>query len=296
MSKVSGFSDESSEEDPFSASEDEWQPAKNDVESSEADSDAAEPSILDEPSENKKKSSKKPTTSRKTTKRVKVSSLRSKMFNKYKPPPKTITSPKPLNNQISKILEDSQFKGKKSISSSQDSQDSDSSGDDYLVKPHEIDLKSNFFDVKSTEKTDEPPNFDCNAGMQLTDSEIEDEDFIEPKKEPDVKNDDEELEDTDKKNSMISKINQESSSRVNFNQLHQYTKDLERAKEQLKNMKSDTFKDDSNIDVSKLLAMGEGSVKVASSPKTVPVKRKRAGQESDSDWEEVQGKVKRIVR
>ncbi|KFB46985.1 AGAP002106-PA-like protein [Anopheles sinensis] len=59
-----------------------------------------------------------------------------------------------------------------------DNRDSESSGDDYLVDPSELDLDSEFF--RPTEQESEQRKavdlfFDCNAGVELTDSEDDNE-------------------------------------------------------------------------------------------------------------------------
>lgn len=56
---------------------------------------------------------------------------------------------------------------------------SDSSVDDYLVNPAELDLRSSFFDVGNKKAVaaaaaDAAPQFDCNAGITLSDSNSED--------------------------------------------------------------------------------------------------------------------------
>ncbi|XP_053659812.1 DNA repair protein complementing XP-C cells homolog [Anopheles marshallii] len=61
--------------------------------------------------------------------------------------------------------------------------ESDSSGDDHLVDPSELDLNSDFFRPSEQEKEQRQAvdlYFDCNAGVELTDSDSEDIDAGEP--------------------------------------------------------------------------------------------------------------------
>ncbi|XP_037044546.1 DNA repair protein complementing XP-C cells homolog isoform X5 [Bradysia coprophila] len=54
----------------------------------------------------------------------------------------------------------------------EDDDDSDSSVENYLVNPNEIDLSSDFFDPNKKVVLD-APKFDCNVGLKLSDSEEE---------------------------------------------------------------------------------------------------------------------------
>uniref|UniRef100_A0A182PNB6 Rad4 beta-hairpin domain-containing protein n=1 Tax=Anopheles epiroticus TaxID=199890 RepID=A0A182PNB6_9DIPT len=60
--------------------------------------------------------------------------------------------------------------------------DSESSGDDYLVDPSELDLNSDFFQPSAQETEQRQAvnvYFDCNAGVELTDSEEKEENVME---------------------------------------------------------------------------------------------------------------------
>lgn len=143
------------------------------------------------------------------------------------------------------------------------SKDSESSSDDYLIDSRTLDLKSKFFDVAgpSTASTSSVPNFDCNVGLNLTDSDDDDE--FEAVNEPAVK---------------PTAVNL--SRNVNFNE------DLEKAKKYLENFRSNsTVKNDQNLDVTKLLAIGESTA----ANNIPPVKKRKTARaaESDSDWEDV---------
>lgn len=144
--------------------------------------------------------------------------------------------------------------------------ESGDSSDDYLVDSRTLDLKSKFFDVAgpSTASTSSVPNFDCNVGLNLTDSDDEDDDEFEAVDEPAVK-----------------------PTTVNLSRNVNFNNDLEKAKKYLENFRSNSIvKDDHNLDVTKLLAIGESSTVVST---ISPVKKRKAARaaESDSDWEDV---------
>ncbi|XP_064548271.1 DNA repair protein complementing XP-C cells homolog [Drosophila montana] len=96
-------------------------------------------------------------------------SLRSKLYNKYRPPPKTFpTSPtqnSPTASGSASRLTTTASKNAKTPNESNNAADSssESSVDDYLVNPADIDLRSSFF-TASKEKSP-APQFDCNAGI-----------------------------------------------------------------------------------------------------------------------------------
>lgn len=182
-----------------------------------------------------------------------------------------------------------------SASSSKDSKsaravlsDSESSDEDGLVDPNEIDFSSTFFNAKANNQADGAPVFDCNAGVNLTDSSDGDEDESL-----------EEVEDKPKgKSSLIDKINKKSSTEVHdFKNLQEFAKNLESAKAQLSKLKEKesaaASKVNDDIDVTKLLSMGEGtSAAAAGTPSSR--KRKHDNQMSDdSDWENVSGKIQK---
>lgn len=237
--------------------------------------------------------------------RKQSSSLRSKLYRKYKPPPKTIktstasTSSSPTSSKniipakIATILSNSKYEQRKAICSTSATaeSESDSSGDECLVDPKKLDLNSEFFDVNNTSKvsgqSDAAPSFDCNAGMKLSDSETD----------ADEHNGKTEEENTDTKSSgsIIGKINQKSANEArDFSDLQDFTKRLETAKEHLRKLQKKELlapATHDDADVKKLLSLGEGA-----STSTAPVasqSRKRKKNESDgSDWENVTGKKK----
>lgn len=169
--------------------------------------------------------------------------------------------------------------------------DSDSSDDDGLVNPNELDFSSEFFDVKkvtnrSNEQESSAPTFDCNAGVKLSDSSDNDDDdneFTEVATDAG----------TPKKPSIIDQINSKSGNQMHdFSSLHSFAKNLESAKAQMAKLKSkeanaSTSKADES-DITKLLSMGEGT---ATSSGTNRKRKHKDGQHSDdSDWENVSGK------
>lgn len=234
--------------------------------------------------------------------------MRSKLFRKYRPPPKTVkpASPakEPLPPRIASILSNSQFTRPKSIgipsSSSKiennEESDSSSSDEDCLVNPADLDFSQIAASV-ANENKDGAPMFDCNAGMRLSESEEENEE------EEEEENDEETpLPDTQKKtvNPIISKINKKSSNEVrDFSDLQTFHKNLESAKKHLSKLcedqkKTDTKSTNSNsndndTDVTKLLSLGEGIPQTSASQNNR--KRKKHQRDSDdSDWENVSGK------
>ncbi|XP_032598157.2 DNA repair protein complementing XP-C cells homolog [Drosophila grimshawi] len=93
-------------------------------------------------------------------------SLRSKLFNKYRPPPKTFPA-SPTQNSPSASGSASRLPASKNAKTPNESNNADSSSessvDDYLVNPAEIDLRSSFF--TATKEKSPAPQFDCNAGI-----------------------------------------------------------------------------------------------------------------------------------
>lgn len=152
-----------------------------------------------------------------------------------------------------------------------ESGDSDSSCDDYLVNPNEIDLNSDFFAAGTSKQhgsanfKEEPPKFDCNIGV-LSDSD-------------------------DDENDNINEEPCTSSKLLDFQGHQSFNKNLENVKEMLNNFKSSQFgREEHDVDITKLLAIGESSTKQTpvkeSSAKMRKLKSTQAN-ESDSDWEEV---------
>lgn len=138
--------------------------------------------------------------------------------------------------------------------------DSDSSVENYLVNPNEIDLASDFFNPNKIHQSN-VPNFDCNVGLNLSDSD--EEVFGE-----------------------LPSTSQDATTKLDFMHHANFNKQLERDKEQLRNLQSTNFgQDNCENDVSKLLAMGEPSLAASKSLKS---KNSQHLEDSDeSDFEEV---------
>ncbi|KAH8246595.1 hypothetical protein KR038_003790 [Drosophila bunnanda] len=198
--------EEDSVSEGFSASEDEWKPSK-DVKGGESSDDddsdfdelqaagagaaaggAAGSSGRSSAGAGRKGDHKAPSGIKgSSVKKRKPSqqSLRSKLYNKYRPPPKTFpTSPSQQQNSPSasgsKNAQTPNESGARDQHNAADSS-SESSVEDYLVNPAELDLHSSFFVGQPSsaqqlplpqEKEKSPvPQFDCNAGItNLSDS------------------------------------------------------------------------------------------------------------------------------
>uniref|UniRef100_A0A182RQP9 Rad4 beta-hairpin domain-containing protein n=1 Tax=Anopheles funestus TaxID=62324 RepID=A0A182RQP9_ANOFN len=259
-----------SEEDggDFSASEDEWLPEKSGGknnrrtrDSSEADTDNSEESdVLSEDGTHS------------GTSIGKGKGRKLALNAKYGPSNSNTKNKRPSNRPVKATG----ATGKGSLK--RPNQESDSSGDEHLVDPTKLDLKSKFFDAISSNplaRNHEAPTFDCNAGMgKLSDSSEEENDAVHSN-EKDARK-------------LITKINETSQAYMNF---QDYSKTLETARNQLENVSKK--QQQSNLsDVSQLLALGEQGSNVAA--KNAPVKRTKARKatnkqpESDSDWEEVE--------
>lgn len=94
-------------------------------------------------------------------------SLRSKLYNKYRPPPKTFPT-SPTQNSPSTSGSAGRLTASKNAKTPNESNNaadssSESSLEDYLVDPADIDLRSSFF--KANKKKSPAPQFDCNAGI-----------------------------------------------------------------------------------------------------------------------------------
>lgn len=165
-----------------------------------------------------------------------------------------------------------------------ESEESSSSGDENLVSPSKIDLRSSFFQSVSSKEQDHrvpTPNFDCNIGVgTLSDSEEVEED---------------EEEDGE---------NKEAAQNVMEN-LRNFAQTLDDAKENLRKYKDASQPAaDSATDVSQLLALGETSK--ADAVAVSPVAKKRANnrkrahtreeESGESDWEEVAGNKRKRLR
>ncbi|XP_055614141.1 DNA repair protein complementing XP-C cells homolog [Uranotaenia lowii] len=166
--------------------------------------------------------------------------------------------------------------------------DSDSSGDEHLVNPDQIDLRSDFFSsppaaVASSSKV---PTFDCNAGMRLSDSSDNDDDddghhLLQKQKIS------EEIKQAANKK-LIAKINKTSESMVTFAGHSEFNKKMEQAHAHLVSSNSVKLSrlPEELEDVGNLLALGEPKANSDDDKKAAkPVKRKN---ESDSDWEDVE--------
>lgn len=196
-------------------------------------------------------------------------------FKKLKPSLKSNNSPVKLSKKLSNILEKSKFQKKKNLSTGNSveetiSESDSDSGDDNLVDPNKLDLNSDFFNIPTKLNTPPPPDFDCNAGINSSD-ESED-DFA------DVPTDDD-------KNKSVGD--------VNFVKLQEFSKNLEVAKEHLKNYKAKVVEEAGAVDVSQLLALGETEI-TKTSTKNDTKSKARKRKDSNSDWEEVQGNKKKI--
>lgn len=124
-------------------------------------------------------------------------------------------------------------------------------------------MASDFFDPNKIVATN-VPKFDCNVGLSLTDSEEEIFEAV-PSTSQDVK-------------------------LMDFNAHENFNKNLENAKEQLRNFTSTNFGQENSTDnVTQLLAIGEPSLVAKKSSKSKKSKTKRKDVSSDeSDFEEVE--------
>lgn len=134
------------------------------------------------------------------------------------------------------------------------------------------------------------PDFDCNAGMDLSDSESSDSDSEKPPK-PTTADDEKK-----KTSSLIDSINKSSGKTIDLRFIHDNLKQMEADKQKLLNYKSSNKEEDklNMIDIGQLLALGEAG------PSTTKVKKKKVrssqnqsqqADDSDSDnWDAVEGK------
>lgn len=201
---------------------------------------------------------------------------------------------------MAEILSNSQYKRRQQISSASNPRavlsDSDSSDGEGLVNPNDIDFNSEFFDVKAKDTAEQQPVengapvFDCNAGMNLSDSSDEDNaDFDEVPAETSTS--------SAKTKSLVNQINKKSSNEMHdFSSLQDFAKNLETAKahlEKLKQKEKGTSKANTDeSDVTRLLSLGEG----ATTSGTPSRKRKQKdGHSDESDWENVSGKKQKSI-
>uniref|UniRef100_A0A1B0CUI9 Putative nucleotide excision repair complex xpc-hr23b subunit xpc/dpb11 n=1 Tax=Lutzomyia longipalpis TaxID=7200 RepID=A0A1B0CUI9_LUTLO len=252
MSDSDDFEEDSVED--FSASEDEWKPSKRDASTSDED-DAFEEDDEDESSSRGTKRKRPGKAGGRSN--AEKAFIEGKAVQESKSPP---GPPRIIPGTIQEILERSRYEKSKKAA---DSDDSGSSGDEHLVPASELDLGSDFFSTKGQKAATPPPNFDCNIGTRLSDSE----------------EDDEEPKDTKIMSTIVSRINQTSSKSVDFKKLSDFTE-----KKPTVGAGKDKGTAD-NLDISSLLAMGESG---STEKKTSKSRKRPAPRDSDSDWEEVE--------
>ncbi|XP_062557649.1 DNA repair protein complementing XP-C cells homolog [Armigeres subalbatus] len=321
-----GFEDEPDDTADFSASEDEWLPGKDknsrsdteahatvsddevsedvsEIENDLEEDSGSEGSVVAAKGNRAKRSSTAPTKPLPKKKRLSPASRvelykRTKKYLLKEADP----SSSPINSSVSDILKQCQFQKKRDFSHNStqssstaerekikkpnDGDASDSSGDDHLMNPEELDLSSKFFDKIETMKqqtVETVPQFDCNAGMRLSDSS--DDDQAEENIPASIQK--------VAAQQLISKINESSGEFMNFNNLGEFNKKMEEAKKLLKDYQSKESQEctqkagEAGEDVSNLLALGETEAGIS------PGKRIDAGQQNEeaseeSDWEEVE--------
>ncbi|XP_050085965.1 DNA repair protein complementing XP-C cells homolog [Anopheles aquasalis] len=280
------YMSESEEEDAggdFSASEDEWlpekstggkkiiqQPGNND----DSDTDS-EDSLAEEPFS--KKSQKRPGTA--STRRKSAGTAGANTSKTNTPGSKRAVTKRPGD-------------------------ESESSGDEYLVDPTKLDFNSKFFDKLAPAPTPlanlkTAPQLVGTVGHLSDSSESECEDRAEQRKtdQPPANGE------SGGGKQLIAKINQMSQAYANF---QDFTNTLEMAKNHLKSVTAQANQTQSTdqgsagtaIDVSNLLALGEANVNLeevkqtaaAGKRKKAPTKGKNSKKpiDSDSDWEEVE--------
>ncbi|XP_063695608.1 DNA repair protein complementing XP-C cells homolog [Culicoides brevitarsis] len=310
----------SSEDDgDFSVSEDEWLPgssekkrkSRNDTMDSESDLSEEDEEDIETEDETPDSGTPVKMTRKQAAKRGAVAKKKSpagvrKLFSKYKAVPEATTSTTNVSTSLSDILKRSQFQSKKLNSSQtessqvssttktlEDDDESSSSGDEHLVPADQINLNSDFFNVQpSTSRetqNEEPPDFDCNYGIEKSD-ESEEENDSETEfhgfSNESMNRSASKLPQKNKKKS------QEKSKIVDLQELHNFNKNLEDAKKKLEGFQSKNFAQE-DVNVSQLLAMGEESAeKPKKSKETKSNKRKH--EESGSDWEEVEDELDNI--
>uniref|UniRef100_W8AP99 DNA repair protein complementing XP-C cells n=1 Tax=Ceratitis capitata TaxID=7213 RepID=W8AP99_CERCA len=282
--------EEESMSEGFSASEDEWKPTK-DVrggESSDDDDSDFEEARLSAgalsvggagAAARRKGATVKGSVKQTGIKKRKGAgqSLRTKLYNKYRPPPKTFPSPSSAgsNSPSASTSRTASKNAKMPNESGEPGSDSssESSVEDYLVNPADLDLQSSFFNVQRQDKTKPtspppPPVFDCNAGItKLSDSGSDD----------------------NNESSVEEQANEKS---FDFANLLDNVNSLERAKETIAKRAIETKKHETNnttveklnataMDVNSLLALGEQKSNTA----IRSVKSKDDGEEEDDEGE-----------
>ncbi|XP_058448004.1 DNA repair protein complementing XP-C cells homolog [Malaya genurostris] len=315
------FESGGAEDDDFSASEDEWLPGKDRKSKEGSDRGVQDTSLecddSDEPDDyhtedsesdgssvvfKRKDGTKRPSKSspKHLSKKKRLSpGTRNELYRRTKHFLKNPDPVRPaLNSTVSEILAKCQYKKKKEITHARKSKpvldktsngtpnldDSDSSGDDHLVDPEKLDLNSKFFDHTPVDKKETKQiTFDCNAGIKLSDSSSEDENPADniPASIPKAA-----------ANNLISRINESSSGLLNFNDLGEFNRKIEEAKNLLKNYQSNP-KDspECNVNdenVSNLLALGETEAGISPRTKNEVSHQDEDSMNEGSDWEEVQ--------
>lgn len=272
------MSESESEGDDFSASEDEWLPNKDRSGRSGAKTGSGKVD-LSESSEDDDDDEGGSEVGDDEDVQHKLSMSKAGTSRKNRAPPKSKLSA----SARKELYEKYRSSGEKRDSRKE--AESDSSGDEHLVNADQLDLDSDFFSQVAVEQTSATaaPQFDCNAGVRLSDSSEEDD------------TDEENQEDKIKRQSnkdLIAKINKTSQSFVsNFEGLERFNKNIEQAKKQLKSYETKESRNDGSVDIGDLLAKGEQNEENAgkqSAKTSSKVKRKK--DDSESDWEEVEEK------
>ncbi|XP_029404633.1 DNA repair protein complementing XP-C cells homolog isoform X2 [Bactrocera dorsalis] len=280
--------EEESMSEGFSASEDEWKPTKDVRGGESSDDDDSDFEELRQTAGAQNISGSSAVGRRKGTTAAKAAvkqtaikkrkaagqSLRTKLYNKYRPPPKTFPSPNSAGSNspsasTSRTASKNAPMPNESGEPGNDSS-SESSVEDYLVNPEDIDFQSSFFNVQRIDKeksTSPVPVFDCNAGIaKLSDSGSED-------------------------NNESSADEQANGKSFDFANLLDNVNSLERAKETIAQRAVETKQQDTKttgenmnanaMDVNSLLALGEKQSNTA----LRSVKSKDDGEEEDDECE-----------
>lgn len=246
----------------------------------------------------------------KAPKRKPASTLRSKLYRKYNPPPKTLASSpsavkKPIPPKIANILSNARFEktkmlpstSQKAAAATYESESESESDDGGLVAHDELDFNSIAADAAATSAANSSkeivPTFDCNAGMRLSDSSDNEGDDV------DVDTT-EHSADTDpaQKKSIIGKINAKSSAGVReFSDFQTFTKNLDAAKAHMKKLEAKQPTSTDETDITKLLSLGEGSNNAENHNIPNRKRKKHEHDSDDSDWEKVaSGKTRKKLK
>lgn len=191
------------------------------------------------------------------------SSFSHKTVNAYRNSAKKVAN----NPNLKNILQRAQLKDKKKLSLSQ---------------------------IQSDNENEEPPDFDCNAGVRLSDSSDDEEILTSskvakktiPQEEPKMKSNP--VKDSIEKSSS-------SGSAINMNKILQNLQEAEKDTEQLRNIQTKRLninQETDNMNISQLLMLELGET-----GSTAKSSKKRTQDEMDSDsdeWEEVEGKKIKI--